>query len=105
MLKGHLDAGILNQTSRRSTKVQPLTSQEAKALEAMFAPLSGFGVTLESGTCAFSSDNKKVTFTANRNETTIQPIENRTTVVTSTGLTSFTMEKQGKGWKIVKVVR
>ena len=80
--------------------VQPLSSQEAKDLAARFAQMSDYSVALDSGTCVFSSDNKKVTFTANRVETTIQ---NNTNYSRINGLTTFTMERQGKSWKIVKV--
>ena len=78
--------------------VQPLSPQEAKELAITFGQVTGYLVSVDLAGCKFPSDNR-ATVTAVRHETKIQ--DNQANV--STGLlTTFIMEKQSKGWKIVK---
>jgi len=79
--------------------VQPLSMQEAKDLEAMFGQASDYRVSVDSATCVFSSDGRTVKVSANRIETTIQNNQ----VTKSSALMIFTMEKQAKSWRMVKI--
>ena len=79
--------------------VQPLSTQEAKDLQAMLGQVTDYRVTVDSESCVFSSDGRTVKVSAHRIETTLHD----NSVTRSSGLVFFSMSKQGRDWKIVKI--